>query len=276
MAEPNFNPPAQIFKNLVNVGVAKVNLSVLKMFILGIFAGCYIGFGAHLCTTVVTGWAPEFFGLSKFLGAAVFSTGLMLVVIAGAELFTGNCLIPLALLEKKVTFGGMMKNWLIVYIGNLVGSLLLAYTIAGLTGLNNGPIGGTALKIATAKCALPSSAIFFRAILCNWLVCLAIVLALAANDIVGKIFGIFFPIMAFVAMGFEHSVANMFFIPAGIFTKALPKAAELITNPQLLDGLNTANAVRNISMATLGNIVGGGFMVATLYWIVYVKGSDKK
>jgi formate/nitrite transporter len=275
MAEPNFNAPAQIQKNLIGVGVMKAGLPVSKMIFLGIFAGCYIGFGAQLCTTVCTGWDGAFFGLMKFLGGAVFSTGLMLVVISGAELFTGNCLMPTALLEKKITFGAMMKNWVIVWIANLVGSVLLAWMVSGMSALNNGAVGATAINIAGAKCALASSEIFFRAIMCNWLVCLAIVLAMASNDIVGKVFGIFFPIMAFVAMGFEHSVANMFFIPSGLIAKALPKAVEL-ANPAMVSVLTVGNAARNITLATLGNIVGGSIMVSCIYWFVYVKGTENK
>ena len=275
MAEPNFIAPAQIQKNLVGTGVMKANMPVAKMIFLGIFAGCYIGFGAQLCTTVCTGWDGAFFGLMKFLGGAVFSTGLMLVVIAGAELFTGNCLMPTALLEKKITFGGMMKNWIIVWFANLAGSILLAWMVSGMSGLNNGAVGTTAINIAGAKCALSSSEIFFRAIMCNWLVCLAIVLALASTDIVGKIFGIFFPIMAFVAMGFEHSVANMFFLSSGLTAETLPKAAEL-AKPGMCDVLTIGNATRNIIMATLGNIVGGAIMVSMIYWFVYVKGTENK
>ncbi|MBN2036939.1 MAG: formate/nitrite transporter family protein [Chitinispirillaceae bacterium] len=275
MPEPNFNAPAQVQKNLVAVGIMKANMPVAKMIFLGIFAGCYIAFGAQLCTTVSTGWNGTFFGLMKFFGGAVFSTGLMLVVISGAELFTGNCLMPTALLEKKISFGSMTKNWVVVWMANLAGSLLLAWMVSGMSALNNGAVGATAINIAGAKCGLASSEIFFRAIMCNWLVCLAIVLALASNDIVGKIFGIFFPIMAFVAMGFEHSVANMFFIPSGLIAKTLPKAVEL-ANPALLQALTVGNAARNILLATLGNIVGGSIMVSCIYWFVYVKGTEKK
>jgi formate/nitrite transporter len=284
MAEPNFNPPAAIYKNLVNIGVAKAGLSISKMIWLGIFAGCYIGFGAHLCTTVSTGWTVKVndvatviapFGLMKFFGGAVFSVGLMLVIIAGAELFTGNCLMPIALMSKKITMGGMIKNWVVVWIANLVGSILVAWMIGKLSALNDGAIGATAINIAGGKCALTTSQIFVRAILANWLVCLAVVLALAANDVVGKVFGIFFPIMAFVAMGFEHSIANMYFIPAGMFSATLPKAAELAT-PAMLNALTMANAVRNIVWATLGNIVGGSIMVGMIYWVVYVKGTENK
>jgi len=275
VAEPQFVAPAQVYKNLVTVSVGKANLSVGKMILLGVLAGCYIGFGAHLCTTVTTGWAGQFFGLCKFFGGAVFSVGLMLVVIAGAELFTGNCLMPLGLLERKITWGGMLKNWVIVWVANLAGSILLAWMIAGMSGLNNGPIGTTAINIAGGKCALTSMQIFFRGILANWLVCLAVVLALTSTDIVGKVFGVFFPIMAFVAMGFEHSVANMYFIPAGLFTKAF-EAATTGATQSALDALTMANTVRNIIWATIGNIVGGGGFVALIYWASYVKGSEQK
>ena len=265
----SFLSPPETAQSLVGIGKMKANLPIDKMFFLAILAGVYIGFGAHLCTTATTGVAAKAgFGFAKFLGGAVFSVGLMLVVIAGSELFTGNCLMPVALYKGEIKFNGLLKNWVVVWIGNFVGSLLLAWIIysGGLNGVGGAAsaVGENAIAIASGKAGLSFGQVFFRGIGCNWLVCLAVVLAISSQDIVSKIFSCFFPIMAFVAMGFEHSVANMYFIPAGIFA-AHGTAA----------GLNWGTALANIGAATLGNIIGGGFFVATFYWFIYVKDSKE-
>lgn len=269
-----FLTPAEVHKAVCDVGAVKANLSFMKMFLLGILAGVYIGFGAHLSTTVVTGIAPIVgFGLSKFIGGAVFSVGLMLVVIAGSELFTGNCLIPSSCCHGTTPISKMFKNWTVVFIGNFLGSLLLAWIIfnSGLT--SNDTVGQTAVNIAYTKTNIPFLQAFFRGICCNWLVCLAVVLATSSQSITGKIWGIFFPIMAFVASGFEHSIANMYFIPAGIMAKAT-KAGEafLAANPTAnLDAMNWETMWNNLIPVTLGNIVGGAFFVGMLYWYIYTR-----
>ena len=276
MAEPNFIPPAQVSKNLCNVGVAKAGLPTGKMILLGLLAGIYIGFAAHLATTVATGWdiggAAALFGLKKFFVGAVFSVGLMLVIIPGSELFTGNCLMTVALLDKKIGFGGMMRNWTIVWIANLVGSIFLAWLIASMSGLNAGKVGVTAMAIANGKCGLSPVAMIVRGALANWLVCLAVMMALSAQDIAGKVLAIFFPIMAFVTSGYEHSIANMYFIPAGLFTKALGSQADAIS---AFANLTMSGATTNILLVTLGNIIGGGIFVGVIYYMIFVKGSDK-
>lgn len=287
MADANFVPPAQLSQNLVNVGVAKASLNPVKMIVLGILAGVFIGFAAHLATTVATGWTiggeAALFGLKKFFIGGVFSVGLMLVMIPGSELWTGNNLMTVALLEKKITFGQLMKNWSLVYLGNLIGSIILAFIIAKSTGLLDGAIGGTAIKIAAGKVsAAPQGlghnyAYFFRAIGCNWLVCLAVMMALASKDIAGKVLAIFFPIMAFVTSGFEHCVANMYFIPAGIFAKGFDKAvAASGKSADALAALNWGTMwTNNLITVTIGNFVGGAVLVGVVYWFLYVKGSDK-
>ncbi len=274
----NFVSPPDLAKSLVVVGEKKASGSFLKLFILGILAGVYIGFAAHLATTVATG-SCEWFGMKKFMVGAVFSVGLMLVMIPGSELWTGNCLMSVGLLNKKITLGGLMKNWTAVYIGNLVGSILLAFIIAKSTGLLDGAVGGTAVKIASAKVSATCQgmshnyAYFFRAIGCNWLVCLAVMMALAAKDIGGKVLAIFFPIMAFVASGFEHSIANMYFIPAGIFAKGFDKAVLASgKSVEVLEALNWSTMwTQNIFIVTLGNFVGGSILVGAVYWYLYVK-----
>ncbi len=262
-----FSTPQETTVSLAKISIAKTTISIPSMSVLGFLAGIYIGFGAHLATTVSTGITEQVgFGLTKFFSGAVFSVGLMLVVIAGAELFTGNTLLSVGLLDKKIDFKNLLKNWSVVYISNFVGSVFLAGLIffAGMNGSgeNLTAVGQTAVNIASAKVGLTFMQILLRGILANWLVCLAVVLAVAAKDIVSKIFACFFPIMAFVAMGFEHSVANMYFIPAGMF------AAQ-----GTIPSLTVQNAAMNITAATIGNIIGGAFFVGTLYWFVYLKDS---
>ncbi|MFH1653058.1 MAG: formate/nitrite transporter family protein [Pseudomonadota bacterium] len=273
-----FLTPAEVHKAVCDVGAVKTQLSAFKMILLGILAGVYIGFGAHLCTTVVTGIAPLVgFGITKFLGGAVFSVGLMLVVIAGSELFTGNCMIPSACCHGHAKWSHMMKNWTLVFVGNLLGSLLLVIIIynTGLT--SNDTVGVTALKIAYSKVHLDFWPALFRGICCNWLVCLAVVIATSAQSVAGKVWGIFFPIMAFVASGFEHSIANMYFIPAGILAKGTAAGAAFVTANSGAD-LSTLNWVSmwdNIIPVTIGNIIGGAFFVGMWYWYIYMRDTKK-
>ncbi|HZK44267.1 MAG TPA: formate/nitrite transporter family protein [Syntrophomonadaceae bacterium] len=282
----NFLTPAEIAVSACNAGKAKTEMPIFKMIVLGILAGAYIGFGANLATKI--GATPDAdTAIGVFLFGAVFSVGLMLVVIAGAELFTGNnmaCM--LSVINGQSTWGGLLKNWVVVWISNFAGSLLLVFIIfygmywvatdpvTGAVGLS--AMGAKAVGIATGKLSLTWSSAFLRGICCNWLVCLAVWMAFAAKDIVGKIFGIFFPIMAFVSSGFEHSVANMFFIPMGMkVANAAPAAAaanvgmapEAISSFYSYGHLMTANLIP----VTLGNIVGGAIFVGCFYWIAYIR-----
>jgi formate/nitrite transporter len=286
MAESNFMTPIELAQSFVGTGVKKAALPIQKMILLGILAGVYIGLAAHLATTVATGWSvggsPALFGLQKFFIGAVFSVGLMMVVIPGSELFTGNNLLTVALCHGKLGFGGLFRNWIPVYVANLVGSIALAWMIAVGTGLLLGPVGGTAINIAFGKVASQidngyghNIAFFFRAIGCNFLVCVAVMIAVAAKDISGKVWGIFFPIMAFVTSGFEHCVANMYFIPAGIYAKHFPKAVQASgLTPEQLDMLNWGSMwTQNLIAVTLGNIVGGAIFVGVVYYFLYVHGT---
>jgi formate/nitrite transporter len=246
----------------------------LRLTILGIFAGVYIGFGAQLAIMVTHDMAGFLgVGMAKLIGGAVFSVGLMLVVIAGAELFTGNNLIALSVLGGKAKVGGLLRNWTIVYFANFAGSLLLVLLMywSGLWKTNGGLVGAKALSIANAKVNLTFLQAFARGILCNWLVCLAVWMATSARTVVGKIWAIFFPIMAFVASGFEHSVANMFFIPMGLVLKGQTAVVTAAGLTDKLSHLTIGGFVMNLIPVTLGNIVGGAFFVATLYWMVYVR-----
>lgn len=288
----NFLTPAEVATAAANTGKVKASLSVGKLLILGILAGVYIGFGANLATIVGSTWPAEFDGLNRFFFGAVFSVGLMLVVIAGAELFTGNNMfLTISALNGQASWGGLIYNWIVVYIANFIGSLLLVGIIfAGAYYANPDgtltAIGVKALAIAKGKITLEWSQVFFRAIGCNWLVCLAVWLAIASKDVIGKIFGIFFPIMAFVTSGFEHCVANMYFIPMGIhIANANPSAvvaAEALnmTSPEAVTSLFTYSnfIVNNLIPATLGNIVGGGLFVAGFYYFAFLRKSaaDRK
>lgn len=267
--------PATIADTLTRtLCVKKVQASALRLSILGFFAGVYIGFGAQLAIMVTHDLAGFLgVGMAKLIAGAVFSVGLMLVVIAGAELFTGNNLIFLSVLDRQVGVRRLLRNWTIVYFANLAGSLLLVLLMywSGLWNTNGGLVGAKALSIANAKVDLTFLQAFARGILCNWLVCLAVWMAVSARTVVGKVWAIFFPIMAFVASGFEHSVANMFFIPMGLAIKGQAAVVAAAGLTEKLSHLTVGGMVMNLIPVTLGNIVGGAFFVATLYWAVYIR-----
>jgi formate/nitrite transporter len=265
--------PTQIAEAISEVGRIKTDLSLDKMFILAILAGVYIGFGAQLATTVgqdlgsIVGT-----GLSMFIEGAVFSVGLMLVVIGSAELFTGNNLLILSLYNKKITLLDLLRNWAVVYGGNFVGSILLVFIVfsGGLYAIGGNAVGIKALMIANNKVNLTFVQAFCRGIACNWLVCLAVWLSLSSDDTTGKILSCFFPIMAFVASGFEHSIANMYFVPMGILLKSVPSI--VIQSGLDLANLNWAGFIlNNLLPVTIGNLIGGAFFVGTLYWYIHLR-----
>ena len=265
--------PNEIAVALREAGRRKTQLSLDRMFILGILAGVYIGFGAQLATTVSMDLAPKVgVGLSNLISGGAFSVGLMLVVLGGAELFTGNNLIWLSFLSRRSTATAVLRNWITVFLGNFVGSILLAILIfiGGFYTMGGNALGIRALTIANSKVNIGFMQLIARGIVCNWLVCLAVWTATSAEDTTGKILACFFPIMAFVASGFEHSIANMFFIPIGILLKGVPN---LVTQAGLnLEYLTwTGFLTKNLLPVTIGNVIGGGFFVATLYWYVYLR-----
>lgn len=277
MEGKNFLMPAEIAEATVEVGVKKANLSVIKMLVLGILAGAFIAFaseGSNMAAFNLFAKA-ETYGLGKCLAGSIFGTGLMLVVVAGGELFTGNNLIIMAVLQGKVKISAMLKNWTFVYIGNFIGSFLIAYMMVNSGLFNSGAngLGGVTIKIASYKVGLTFPQAFFLGIMCNWLVCLAVWMNFGAKDMVGKLFAVFFPIWLFITSGFEHSVANMYYIPAGILAKVNPAWVEAShLSPEILQSLNWGNfIVNNLIPVTLGNIVGGGFFVGMVYWFAYLK-----
>jgi formate/nitrite transporter len=259
------------------VGVKKATASLLSILVLGVLAGVYIGFGAAMATLVGTDAAARFgLGVGQLLVGLVFSIGLILVVIAGAELFTGNSLMIASVLNREYGVGRMLGRWGLVFLANFVGSLLLVYIMyeTGLWKTASNAVGAKAIAVANAKVNLTFGEAFFRAIGCNWLVCLAVWMALSAREIAGKILAIVFPITAFVALGFEHNVANMYFIPMGLILKGTVAASSFA--PDALHALTWPNfLVRNLVPVTLGNIVGGALFVGSLYWLVYMRSVKK-
>ncbi len=272
----SFKTPIELAKAACTASQAKSKWSVSQMLILGILAGAYIAFAGYLCTVVTQDMAKYMgVGFTKFMGGAVFSVGLMLVVIAGAELFTGNCMMPLGSLAGCTPLKGILRNWFWVYIANFIGSILIAILIYN-TGLWHGPVGVNALKIAAGKMSLPMGQAFFRGLLCNWIVVLAVWMSMAATDVIGKIFACFFPIMLFVASGFEHSIANMYFMAMGLFVRgseAIVSAANLA--PEKLASVTWGGFIHNLVPVTIGNMVGGILFVAVFYFLVYKEKLEK-
>jgi formate transporter len=256
-----------------NYGVAKATSPWFTVFVLGILAGAYVGFGGLLSTTVTFDMAAKLgYGFSKLISGAVFSVGLMLVVIAGAELFTGNNLMVSSVMLNKITIGTMIKRWGVVYFANFIGAILIVFLFygSGLWKTADGALGAAAVKIAYNKINLTFGEALIRGIGCNWLVCLAVWMALASRQTIGKIFAIFFPIMAFVALGFEHCIANMFYFPTAILF-----VQKGIVHPVQGMDFNTLNWInflwKNLLPVTIGNIIGGTVFVGMSYWGAYLR-----
>ena len=262
----SFKDPKEITEAGIKTGATKAKLSWDKALVASFLAGAYIAFGGLLAITVTSGMPEETWGsLPTLFAGAVFALGLILVVIAGSELLTGNfALVPLAAFERRVKIRQLFGNFGLVLVGNLLGSLFVAYFLAVETGVVTEELQLARLEeIATLKGIEETEwQIFLRAVGCNWLVCLAVWMALAATDIAGKVLAIFFPIMAFVAMGFDHVVANMFFLPAAIFADA--------------GDLTWGDALHNWLFAGLGNLVGAAIFVAGAYWYLYARDDDEK
>lgn len=242
-----------------DVGVRKAKLPFLQLWMLGMLAGAFIAFGAMFFTLVMTG-NDLGFGVARWIGGIAFSLGLILVIVGGAELFTGNNLIVMAWADSNITTRQLLRNWGYVYAANLVGALgsVVLVWYSGTLDLGGGAVGRTAAAIASAKLELSFVEAFVRGILCNTLVCLAVWLCASSRNVSGKILSILFPISAFVALGFEHSVANMYLIPIGMLAGG--------------GGMDLLAFASNLFPVTLGNIVGGSVFVAIIYWIIYLRG----
>jgi formate/nitrite transporter len=254
-------PPAQVARLVEEVGVKKATLPALQTVMLGLLAGAFIAFGAMYFTVAMTGSAPLGFGPARLLAGLAFSLGLILVVVGGAELFTGNSLIVMAWAGRRITTAQLARNWTVVYLANFAGALGTALLMrwSGTLQLGGGAVAEMAVGIAQVKVALPFGEAFFRGILCNTLVCLAAWLCFAAHTVGEKVLAIVFPISAFVALGFEHSVANMYLIPVAMLQGA--------------PDVTVAGFLANLIPVTLGNVVGGGVFVAAVYWLIYLKGA---
>jgi formate transporter len=270
---PDAHPPAAVAQKAEAVGVTKGELNTLSTILLGILAGVFIGLGAMACTVVTTNSGLGF-GINKLVGGIVFCLGLVLVVLAGAELFTGNSLIVMSWISGRTRFTSLLRNWGLVYVANLAGALSLAglvyytyqWTFSGYG------VGANALLIANSKVNLSFGTALVRGILCNVMVCLAVWLCFGARTVVDKILAIIFPITAFVMAGFEHSVANMYFIPIGIMLAgqsavltAAGVSAEGVAN------LTWAGFVGNLVPVTIGNIIGGAILIGAVYWLTYLR-----
>lgn len=260
--------PAQIASTYVTIGTNKTKMPVSKMFVLAIFAGSFIamaGASAAIASTTIADPST-----ARLLNALIFPGGLVMVVLAGSELFTGDCLIILPVLEKKVKVSELLRSWIVVYLGNLLGSVLVAsiFVYSHVAGLYDGKLAQSLVNTAVMKTSLSFTDALLRGILCNVLVCIAVWITIGASTAAGKVFGLYLPIVVFVLAGYEHSVANMFYIPAGIFSSSVYQLTA--------DGLNWGSFfLKNLLPVTLGNIIGGS-LVAIGYWFAYLHQSPQK
>lgn len=266
------NSPSEIAKNYINIGINKVNLPFFKMVILGILSGIFIalaGIGATAASVSI-----ESASVAKLVSALIFPAALSMVIIMGSELFTGNNLLVIPLAAGKIKFSGMIKNWVIVYTANFIGSVIIAalavygHTFDLFMGSSSDGLAGAAVSLAVSKVSMSFGDGFIRGILCNFLVCTAIWMSFAGKSVASKVMGLFFPIMLFVVSGFEHSIANMYYLSAGIFASAeYGIAAEGLTWGSLL--------FKNLLPVTLGNIVGGVSMGLSC-WVLYLREKKEK
>jgi len=266
--------PPEMASSAENIGISKAQMGLLKTGMLAVLAGAFIAFGAIFSTVTISGSTLPF-GLSRLLSGLTFSLGLILVVVGGAELFTGNNLLIMGWASRKISTYSVLRNWVIVYFGNMLGafSMVLMIWFSGHPSFGNGAVGESMVQIAAAKCTYTGLQAFTLGILCNILVCLAIWLCYSSRSVQGKILAIVFPITAFVAAGFEHSVANMYYIPMGLAVKEWSNPALLgflSSNPDLFNELSWGNFfLKNLLPVSLGNIVGGSIFVGVAYWLIY-------
>ena len=256
--------PKEIAHRVKTVGVAKARLPLLSMLLLGILAGAFIGLGA-LYFVIVKSDASLSFAISQLLSGLAFSLGLILVIVAGAELFTGNNLLAMAWADKQITSYELLKNWLVICFANFLGATGLAVLVflSGHTDMNGGAIADKYLLIAAAKCSLPFWSAFFKGVLCNVFVCLAVWMALAGRTVIDKAIAIVFPISAFVAAGFEHSIANMYIVPLAMLVKTFG------TSTIIADSVSWMGLLNNLVPVILGNLIGGSVLVGLIYHVIY-------
>ena len=270
--------PAEVAKNVIGIGKKKAELPAGKMLVLGIMAGLFIALAAAGSNTISC--TVESGSIAKILSGMVFPAGLTMVLLAGSELFTGNCLMVIPLIEKEIRPTSLLRNWIIVYIGNFIGSAIVAVLIyyGGQLDLFDGALAVNTIKVAAGKCSLTFTKAFCLGILCNFLVCIAVWISFAAKTVSVKIIGLFLPIMLFILCGFEHCVANMYYGTAGLLANAdaayHAAAVDAVSN---LGNLTAGNfLIGNLLPVTLGNIVGGSVMVGCVYWFAYLQTSRGK
>lgn len=259
-----------------SAGTAKAHRDALTLLLLGLLAGAFIALGANFMTVVLTGADELPWGIARLLGGLVFSLGLILVIVGGAELFTGDALMVVAYAGRRITLLALLRAWALVYLGNIIGAVATAGLVflTGQYGFDNSEVGKTALVIATAKSTLPVVQLFFLSVLCNVLVCLAVWMSFGARSVTDKILVVVPPVAAFVAAGFEHSIANLYFLPLALEIKAWAGAEFWMAigqSPETYAALTPANALRNIAVSTVGNLMGGSLMVGAIYWFVYLR-----
>ena len=267
-------PPAEVARKAEFVGVTKAGMETFNVFVLSVLAGAFIAMGAIFATTVAAGGSELPYGVVRLLAGLTFSLGLILVVVAGAELFTGNNLIVMGWASRRVSTALLLENWTIVWVGNFVGAFATAFIVyvSGQYTFGGGAVGQTALSIAEAKTSLGFVEAIALGMLCNALVCLAIWLTYGAHTTTDKVLAIIPPIAAFVAAGFEHSVANMYFISIGLLIERDEGFVASLQPPPDLSELNWASFfLDNLLPVTIGNIIGGAVMVGAVYWLVYLR-----
>lgn len=257
-------------------GVIKAGRNWISLIVLGLLAGAFISFGAVFMTVVLTGSNELPWGIARLFAGLVFSLGLILVIVGGAELFTGDSLMVVACASRRITLGALVRAWSLVYIGNIggaVGTAVMTF-FAEHYELADGAVGRTALAIASGKAALPTIQLFFLAMLCNVLVCLAVWMSFGGRTLVDKVVVVVPPVAAFVAAGFEHSIANLYFLPFGLMIKAWGGSEFWMAIGQSAadyPALTIGNALHNIGVSTLGNLFGGSVLVGVVYWFVYLR-----
>ncbi len=275
--ENNFNTPAQVFEANMKAGEGKVQLPLLKCILLGLMAGAFIAFGGATSSAAIHNISNQ--GVAKALAGTIFPVGLMMIVFVGGELFTGDCLMLAGVVDKRFSALQLIKTLIIVWLSNMAGAVLIATLVyySGLLDYTSGALGAFTIKVAYGKCTITPFKAICSGILCNILVCIAVLMATAARDIAGKVWAIFFPICAFVVGGWEHCVANMFYIPAGIIAATndtyVAKAEELygITAAQISASVNVGGFISNLIPVTIGNILGGMVFVALPLYVIHKK-----
>jgi formate/nitrite transporter len=266
--------PSEMARACEAAGVGKAERDAPTLVVLGVLAGAFIALGAIFMTVVTTGAGDLPWGVGRLLAGLTFSLGLILVIVGGAELFTGDTLMVIACASGRITPSSLLRAWVLVYVGNIAGAVGTAVLVflAGFHGFNAGAVGKTALAVASTKAALPTIQLFFLAVLCNVLVCLAVWMSFAARSTTDKVLVIVPPIAAFVAAGFEHSIANLYFLPYGLMIQAwAPEFSSAIGQGAAHPELAVGSALHNIVVATIGNLVGGSLMVGIVYWFVYLR-----